>query len=227
MKFYQNMDTVEWAILIRQHPDMVQTYNGHTKQSRIRGMEHMWFKDNRVGEWGIEDSRQCNSNWLRGDHTSYFTKHKAVLNLKHVPKSIKDADYGSFTDWMAAVWKHISAARAKAKFKAEAKETNRKTEQALEFMNFKHEMESVVEPMGYKPTTDIPNHCKELGLHTWNEVWANHPNEGWRKDSVQFKKGKLKMTADIQRCYNKLTIQGIPSDKVRSVLAKVCEMLND
>lgn len=232
MKFYQNMDTVEWAILLRQHPDMVQTYNGHTKQSKIRGMEHMWFKDNRDGEWGIEDSRQCNSNWLQGNHTAYFTKHQAVLNLKHVPKAIKEADYKDFYEWMSAVWKHISAARVKAKFKADVKESNRKTEQALEFMNFKDEMEPMAKRLGFEPTTDVPESCKKVklaggkvGLFTWNDVWSQHPDKGRRKDSVQFKKKKLKVTADIQRSGNKLTIQGIPSERMRDALLVICKLL--
>lgn len=226
MKFYLGKETIPWRTVIYEHGSCFQWYNSHTKQCQIKGMENLWFKDNSRGEWGAENQEQCNMSWLQGNHTVYFTKHQAVLNIKHVPKGIKEADYKNFDEWMAAVWKHISAARTKAKFKADAKESMRKTEQALEFMNFKDEMEPLAKKLGFEPTTDVPESCKKLvGLFTWNDVWAHHPNDGWRKDSVQFKKGKMKVTADIQRSANKLTIQGISSQRIRDALLVVCKLL--
>lgn len=232
MKFYLNKATVPWRTVINEHQRFFQWYNDHTKRCQIKEMENLWFKDNTQGDWGVEIQEQCNMTWLQGNHTTYFSKHQAVLNLKHVPKPIKDADYPTFQDWMSAVWKHIKAARAKAKFKADAKENNRKTEQTLEFMNFKDEMEPMAKKLGFEPTTDVPDFCKKLkrkdgkvGLFTWNDVWAHHPEANWRKDSVQFKKGKMKVTADIQRCGNKLTIQGIPSQRIRDALLVVCKLL--
>ena len=232
MKYYLNKASVPWRTVIKDHNGWFPWYNDHTRQCQIKGMENLWFKDNSQGEWGVENQEQCNMSWLQGNHTAYFNKHQTVLNLKYVPKAIKDADYKEFNDWMSAVWKHISAARAKAKFKAEVKETNRKTEQALEFMNFKDEMEPLAKRLGFEPTTDVPAFCKTLrrkdgkvGLFTWNDIWAHHPDEGWRKDSVQFKKKKLKVTADIQRSGNKLTIQGIPAQRMRDALLVVCKLL--
>ena len=232
MKFYSNKETVTWRTVIYDHSRCFGWYNEHTKRCQIKGMENLWFKDNSHGDWGVNIQEQCNMSWLQGNHSSYFSKHQAVLNLKHVPKFIKDADYKDFDEWMSAVWKHISTARAKAKFKADVKESNRKTEQALEFMNFKDEMEPLAKRMGFEPTTDVPQSCKKIklssgkvGLFTWNDVWAQHPDEGWRKDSVQFKKGKMKVTADIQRSSNKLTIQGIPSQRMRDALLVVCKLL--
>lgn len=232
MKFYSNVATVPWRTIINEHKRWFRWHNGHTMQCQIKELENLWFKDNARGDWGVELQERCNMTWLQGNHTSYFTKHQAVLNLKHVPKSIKDADYKDFYDWMTAVWKHISAARAKAKFKANAKEFNRKTEQALEFMNLKDEMEPMAKKLGFEPTTDVPEYCKnvrlangKVGLFTWNDIWAHHPEEQWRKDSVQFKKGKMKVTADIQRSGNKLTIQGIPSQRIRDTLLVVCKLL--
>jgi hypothetical protein len=232
MKFYQNKETIPWRTVMKDHDRWFYWYNGHTRQCEIKGMRNVWFKDNLHGDWGVEIQEQCNMAWLQGNHTAYFTKHQAVLNLKHVPKSIKDADYKDFSEWMSAVWAHIAAARAKAKFKADAKESNRKTEQALEFMNFKDEMEPMAKRLGFEPTTDVPDCCKTLkladgtvGLFTWNDVWAHHPKDNWRKDSVQFKKGKMKVTADIQRCGNKLTIQGISSQRIRDALLVVCKLL--
>lgn len=232
MKFYFGKDSIPWRSVINENSQCFEWYNSHTKRCRIKGMERIWFKENTRGEWGAENQDQCNIMWLQGDHTAYFTKHQAVLNLKYVPKGIKEADYNSFSEWMSAVWKHISAARTKAKFKADAKEANRKTEQALEFMNFKDEMEPLAKKLGFEPTTDVPESCKKLklndgtvGLFTWNDVWSRHPNDGWRKDSVQFKKGKMKVTADIQRSANKLTIQGIPAQRMRDALLVVCKLL--
>ena len=232
MKFYLNKETVPWRSIINDHGSCFGWYNSHTKHCEIKGMQNLWFKDNTHGDWGVENQDQGNLSWIQGNHTVYFTKHQAVLNLKHVPKSIKEADYKNFDEWMSAVWKHISVARAKAKFKADAKESNRKTEQALEFMNFKDEMEPLAKKLGFEPTTDVPASCKKVklsngkvGLFTWNDVWAQHPNDGWRKDSVQFKKGKMKVTADIQRSANKLTIQGIPSQRMRDALLVVCKLL--
>ena len=232
MKYYLNRDTITWDSIISQHHLSFSYYNSHTKRSEVKGMEKCWFKDDVRGNWGIAMEGQCMMSWLTGDHTAYFTKHQLVLNIKHVPKAIKEADYKSFNEWLGAVWKHISAARAKAKFKADAKENNRKTEQTLEFMNFKDEMEPMAKKLGFEPTTDVPDFCKKLkrkdgkvGLFTWNDVWAHHPEANWRKDSVQFKKGKMKVTADIQRCGNKLTIQGIPSQRIRDALLVVCKLL--
>lgn len=232
MKFYFGKDSITWRSVINENSQCFEWYNSHTRQCRIKGMEHIWFKDNSQGDWGVEIQEQCNMAWLQGNHTSYFTKHQAVLNLKYVPKGIKEADYNSFDEWMSAVWKHISAARTKARFKADAKEANRKTEQALEFMDFKDEMEPLAKKLGFEPTTDVPESCKKIrlndgkvGLFTWNDVWAQHPDKGWRKDSVQFKKGKMKVTADIQRTANKLTIQGIPAQRMRDALLVVCKLL--
>lgn len=232
MKFYLNKATVPWRAVIKDHSRWFQWFNGHTMRCQIKGMENLWFKDNNQGDWGVEIPEQCNMAWLQGNHTAYFAKHQAVLNLKHVPKAIKEADYKDFCDWMSAVWKHISAARAKAKFKADARETNRKTEQALEFMNFKDEMEPMMKRLGFEPTSNVPESCKKVklaggkvGLFTWNDVWSLHPDKDWRKDSVQFKKKRLKVTADIQRSGNKLTIQGIPSERMRDALLVVCKLL--
>lgn len=232
MKFYLNKATVPWRTVINEHSPYFSWYNGHTKHCEIKGIENLWLKDNSQGDWGALIQEQCNMSWLQGNHTAYFTKHQAVLNLKHVPKSIKDADYKEFGEWLSAVWKHIAVARAKANFKAKAKESNRKTEQALEFMNFKDEMEPLAKRLGFEPTTNVPESCKKVklgggrvGLFTWNDVWALHPNEGWRKDSVQFKKKSLKVTADIQRSGNKLTIQGIPSQRMRDALLVICKLL--
>ena len=232
MKFYLGKETIPWRTVIYEHGSCFQWYNNHTKRCQIKGMENLWFKDNSSGEWGAENQEQCNMSWIQGNHTAYFSKHQAVLNIKHVPKCIKEANYRNFDEWMSAVWKHISTARAKAKFKADAKESNRKTEQALEFMNFKDEMEPLAKKLGFEPTTDVPECCKKVklssgkvGLFTWNDVWAQHPEKGWRKDSVQFKKKKMKVTADIQRSGNKLTIQGIPSQRMRDALLVVCKLL--
>jgi hypothetical protein len=93
-------------------------------------------------------------------------------------------------------------------------------------------MEPLAKRMGFEPTTNVPESCKKVklgngrvGLFTWNDVWALHPDKGWRKDSVQFKKKGMKVTADIQRSGNKLTIQGIPSQRIRDALLVICKLL--
>ena len=221
MKFYQNCDKAYWLDIIHEHRNLFPEYNTYTKRSSVRGMEHMWFKIDSSGNWGALDERNESITWLQGNHHAYMREAARSLNLKYVPKSIKDANYPDFKTWLEKVWEFISKSKDKAKFKAKAKEANRRTAQAIEFMNFRGEMEGTADKYGFTPTTNLSYYAKEQGFKTWNEYWQKQG-----RDSVEFKKGGLTITGDVQRSGNKLTIQGIPVDKVREVLEAAFRVIN-
>lgn len=225
MKFHVNQEHVEWKQLLSETPSSFVRHNSHTY--KIRKFPKYWIKqgDTTGRTWHIHNEGSCSLNWLAGDYCGYGRREQSYLNLKHVPKKIKDADYSSVSDWFEAVFKFVSGFKEKAKCKAKMKSEQAKLSRAIEFMDFKNEMEPVVEQFGFKPDAHGMSPCwKERGFHTWNELWASDKC-GPPQDSVMFSKGRIRMRADVKTSGTKLTIDNIPASKVRELLSFAAKLI--
>lgn len=227
MKFHINQEHVEWKQLLSETPSSFVRHNSHTY--KIRKFPKYWIKqgDSSGRTWHIHNEGSCSLNWLAGDYCGYGRKDQASLNLKHVPKSIKFADYPLVSDWFEAVFKFVSGFKEKAKCKAKMKSEQAKLSRAIEFMDFKSEMEPVVEQFGFVPDTHgLGQYWKDRGYHSWNELWASKDTR-LAQDSVAFSKGKVLVRADVKSSGAKLTIDNMPASKVRELVTFAAKLLSE
>lgn len=227
MKYHINDEQVEWKLLLSEASSEFSRYNSHTY--KIRQFPKYWIKqgDSSGRTWHIHNEGSCSLNWLAGDYCGYGRREQAYLNLKHVPKKIKDADYSSVSEWFNAVFKFVSEFKEKAKCKAKMKLDQVKLNQAIEFMDFKSELEPICEQFGFVPDAHkLSDYWKNQGYHTWNELWSSKDTR-WAQDSVKFAKGKVTIRADVKAKGSILTIDNMPANKIKELVTFAAKLLGD
>ncbi len=225
MKFHINQEHVEWKLLLSETPSSFVRHNSHTY--KIRKFPKYWIKqgDSSGRTWHIHNEGSCSLNWLAGDYCGYGRREQAYLNLKHVPKKIKDADYPSVSEWFNAVFKFVSEFKEKTKCKAKMKLDQVKLNHAIEFMDFKSELETICEQVGFVPDAHkLSDYWKDRGFHSWNEVWASKDSQ-WSQDSVKFAKGKVTIRADVKTKGSILTIDNMPASKIKELVSFAAKLL--
>lgn len=146
-----------------------------------------------------------------GDPISSWEAYKETINLKYVPKRIKDADYPDSIAYLNAVMSFINEAKCKAKGKAAIKAHNNKIEADLNFMDVVGAADEITEAAGWKPTKGYSNY------ESMNTYYRQHsiPKVEYEKDRNH------KMSFEIQpsrKGLGKLVITGLNAENISEIL---------
>ena len=217
-KFYIGASEISWNDLINSYPNTFRKNGNYTRiipgstkrMLHVRGWGEGWID--------TEDMR---------DNKDYGRSTK--INIKHVPKYIKEKDYPTFTDWFKAVYSFIENFKTTAKAKAKVKQEQNKTANCLEFYDVDESLQEVMNRRGFVPTelSYIGDEAKREGWKTENE---RNRAKGWL--NLQYTKklplgqGRVKLRADVQGKQKiKLMVQGLTAANLQEVLTKVMETL--
>lgn len=220
MKFFQGFDELT-AADIENNCDVI-TFGDHRTQYGLNSP-----KDGRWRKYAnnvivaattkpgvrrlITAANEISNVTVRGDCVSHWYADKVFINLKYVPKKIKNAEYNSSVDYLNAVTGFIQARKDSAKGKLMIKKNNNEAAAALNFMDAQTIIDEVTTQAGWKPSKGWGNY------KTANE-WYQH-----RGDTVfEYEKDRHhKMKFEVQKSKKnlaKITITGLDAEKSQEIL---------
>lgn len=220
MKFFQGYDKLT-AADIENHCDVI-TFGYHrTNYGANSPKDGRWRKyaDNvivaattRVGTRRLcTTADQITDVTVKGECTSHWCADKSVINLKYVPKKIKDADYDTSAEYLNAIMEFLQARKDSAKGKLLIKKNNNEAAAALNFMDAQTIIDEVTTQAGWKPTK---------GWGRWNTANEWHREKGdcafeYQKDRIHTLKFEIQKS---KKNLAKLTITGLDAEKSQDIL---------
>lgn len=209
-------NTVSWEYLIRNHKE---TFMFHGGVYHIPGDPKHFVHSN-------EGSYRMNKSPRNNDY--YGETH---INLKYVPKKLKDAEYASFTDWFKAVYGFIRTTKDTASMKSKLKTQQNRTSNELEFFGVDAQLQDVMNRTGFVPAPldywyRRSDTAKEKGWTTMNEVHRHHKCLRVQYEKQLDQDRKIELQAEVQRKQTvKLTVQGLDATKMQELISLVMEQL--
>lgn len=156
---------------------------------------------------------------------------ETYINLKYVPKKLKNAEYDSFTDWFKAVYGFIRDAKDTASMKSKMKTQQNRTNNQLEFFGVDSQLQDVMNRTGFVPApldhwARHSETAKKNGWTTMNEVHRYHKHLRVQYEKQLNKDRKIELQAEVQRKQSvKLTVQGLDATKMQELISLVMEQL--
>jgi hypothetical protein len=219
--FYVGKDKVSWnAVMLR-----IGSYFPYVNGTGVRGIpgdpKHFVHYHSGDDEYKINEKPDSAYN--------YFGE--TQINLKYVPKKLKNAEYNSFVDWFKAVYAFIRESKDTASMKSKMKTQQNRTSNQLEFFGVDAQLQDVMNKTGFVPAPldywmRRSETAKKNGWTTMNEVNRHH-----KKLRVQYEKQfdkdrKIELQAEVQRKQTvKLTVQGLDATKMQELISLVMEQL--
>lgn len=166
-------------------------------------------------------SSNCGQAVTRGEYF-YSYGHREVINLKYVPKRIKEASYPNIAAFFDAVGKFITESKNKAETKRQLKKVANETNAAVEMLGLQDNLEECMQGTGYDPTP-AGRWYRQNGANTMND-WYRSKNQY----STDFRKDRRRtIHTEFHRGVNghKITIDGVPTDKLQEILKAVATLM--
>lgn len=219
--FYVGKDKVSWTAIMRHIGSYFPMVNG----TGVRGIpgdpKHF------VHYYESEDVFKMNEN----PAPAYNYYGETQINLKYVPKKLKNAEYDCFVNWFKAVYGFIRESKDTASMKSKMKTQQNRTSNQLEFFGVDSQLQDVMNKTGFVPAPldywmRRSETAKKNGWTTMNEVNRHH-----KKLRVQYEKQfdkdrKIELQAEVQRKQTvKLTVQGLDATKMQELISLVMEQL--
>ena len=214
-KFYIGASKIYWSDLVHAHPRAFYSTGSYT--FNLPGQTDQRLHVRGYGSGYIVGSTKDDKEYGRVTY----------INIKYVPKSIKEAEYPDVTAWFKAVYKFIREFKETAKAKHTVKQRQNKDANALEFYDVDVNLQDVMNRKGFVPTplSYISDEAKSKGWKTEND---RNRAKGWL--NLQYTKklptgqGRVKLRADVQGKQKvKLMVQGLSAEKMQQVLACIME----
>ena len=216
-KFYIGASKINWSDLVHAHPRAFYSTGSYT--FNLPGQTDQRLHVRSYGSGYIVGSTADRKEY--GRVTS--------INIKHVPKYLKEAEYPDVTAWFKAVYKFIREFKETAKAKHTVKQRQNKDANALEFYDVDVNLQEVMNRKGFVPTP-----LSYIGDEAKREGWTTENERNRAKGclNLQYTKkfptgqGRVKLRADVQGKQKvKLTVQGLSAEKMQQVLACIMETL--
>ena len=213
MKYYIGYEKVSWAAVKSHAPDRF--HQVYDVCWRIDGSDrYLNSSSNHAGEY---TQLSYMSKWK-----PYTCPDDHYLNIKHVPKRIKEADYRSESEWFSAVWKFIVDFRNKAKAKAKMKTDQSRLSADIEFCGMSSTLDTLAQQKGFQPTPLCAWQRERTGLNTVNELAAK---DGYLR--LEYRKDRKRQ---VKAWHNKsrgciMEVSGIPDDKLELIISTIMGVL--
>lgn len=214
-KFYIGASKIQWSDLVHAHPRSFYPTGSYT--FNLPGQVDQRLHVRGWGSGYIVGSAQDKKEY--GRVTS--------INIKHVPKYLKENDYPNFDEWFKAVYKFIRGFKETAKEKAKVMKQQNKTANCLEFYDVDANLQDVMNRRGFVPV-ELSYFTDEAKREGWKTENDRNRAKGWL--NLQYTKklplgqGRVKLRADVQGKQKvKLTVQGLSAEKMQQVLACIME----
>lgn len=219
--FYVGQDKVSWTTIMRAHKlsfPMMGTVN-------MRGIpgDPKHFVHYHPGDDTFKMNDQPNPNY------NYYGE--THINLKYVPKKLKNAEYESFTDWFKVVYGFIRQSKDTASMKSKLKTQQNRTSNQLEFFGVDAQLQDVMNRTGFVPAPldywyRKSDNAKKHGWTTMNEVHRHHKCLRVQYEKQLDQSRKIELQAEVQRKQTvKLTVQGLDATKMQELISLVMEQL--
>lgn len=159
----------------------------------------------------VTDEKEITNVTVHGDCTSHWYADKCFINLKYVPKKIKNAEYKSSAEYLNAVMEFLQARKDSAKGKLMIKKNNNEAAAALNFMDAQTVIDEVTTQAGWKPS-------KGWGDFKTMNDW--HQRRG--DTAFEYEKDRNhKLKFEVQKSKKnlaKITITGLDAEKSADIL---------
>lgn len=219
--FYVGKDKISWnAVMLR-----IGSYFPYVNGTGVRGIpgdpKHFVHYHSGDDEYKINEKPDSAYN--------YFGE--TQINLKYVPKKLKNAEYNSFADWFKAVYGFIRESKDTASMKSKMKTQQNRTSNQLEFFGVDSQLQDVMNRTGFVPAPldywmRRSETAKKNGWTTMNEVNRHHKKLRVQYEKQLDKDRKIELQAEVQRKQTvKLTVQGLDATKMQELISLVMEQL--
>lgn len=219
--FYVGKDKISWTAIMRHIGSYFPMVNG----TGVRGIpgdpKHF------VHYSEIDEVFKMNEN----PAPAYNYYGETLINLKYVPKKLKNAEYNSFTDWFKAVYGFIRETKDTASMKSKMKTQQNRTNNQIEFFGVDAQLQDVMNRTGFVPAPldyylRHSENAKRNGWTTMNEVHRHHKHLRVQYEKQFDKDRKIELQAEVQRKQTiKLTVQGLDATKMQELISLVMEQL--
>lgn len=215
--YFVGKDVITWGDLLRNYND---SFPYHGGVYFIPG-DPKHFVHAKEGDVRMNKSPNVNDYYYG----------ETSINLKYVPKKLKNAEYNSFTNWFKAVYGFIRETKDTASMKSKMKTQQNRTNNELEFFGVDAQLQDVMNRTGFVPAPlDYWSRhsvtAKENGWTTMNEVHRHHKHLRVQYEKQLDKDRKIELQAEVQRKQTvKLTVQGLDATKMQELISLVMEQL--
>lgn len=159
----------------------------------------------------VTDEKEITDVTVKGDCISHWTADNSVINLKYVPKKIKDADYDTSAEYLNAVMEFLQARKDSAKGKLMIKKNNNEAAAALNFMEAQTVIDEVTTQAGWKPSKGWGNY------KTANEWYQQRGATIFEYEKDRHHKMKFEVQKS-KKNLAKITITGLDAEKSQAIL---------
>lgn len=218
--FYVGKDKVSWTTLLRAH-DLSFPIMGTGVRCIPGDPKHFVHYHKGDDVFKMNDSQSPTSDYY-GETT---------INLKYVPKRLKNAEYDCFRDWFKAVYGFIRQSKDTASMKSKLKTQQNRTSNQIEFFGVDAQLQDVMNKTGFVPApldywSRKSETAKKHGWTTMNEVHRHHKCLRVQYEKQLDKDRKIELQAEVQRKQTvKLTVQGLDATKMQELISLVMEQL--
>lgn len=219
--FYVGKDKVSWTAIMLAIGSSFPMVNG----TGVRGIpgdpKHF------VHYYESDDVFKMNDN----PAPAYNYYGETEINLKYVPKKLKNAEYDCFLDWFKAVYGFIRETKDTASMKSKMKTQQNRTNNQIEFFGVDAQLQDVMNRTGFVPAPldyylRHSENAKRNGWTTMNEVHRHHKHLRVQYEKRLDKDRKIELQAEVQRKQTvKLTVQGLDAIKMQELISLVMEQL--
>lgn len=218
--FYVGKDKISWTAIMRHIGSSFPMVKG-TGVRCIPGDPKHFVHYN-------EDDDEFKMNEKPDPAYNYGETH---INLKYVPKKLKNAEYDCFLNWFKAVYGFIRETKDTASMKSKMKTQQNRTSNQIEFFGVDAQLQDVMNRTGFVPApldhwARHSETAKKNGWTTMNEVHRHHKHLRVQYEKQLDNDRKIELQAEVQRKQTvKLTVQGLDATKMQELISLVMEQL--
>lgn len=219
--FYVGRDKISWTAIMRHIGSSFPMVNGSGVRSIPGDPKHFVHYHEGDDEFKMNEKPDPSYNYFGETH----------LNLKYVPKKLKNAEYDCFLNWFKAVYGFIRESKDTASMKSKMKTQQNRTSNQLEFFGVDAQLQDVMNRTGFVPAPldywmRNSENAKKYGWTTMNEVHRHHKHLRVQYEKQFGKDRKIELQAEVQRKQTvKLTVQGLDATKMQELISLVMEQL--